>query len=150
MENFGQLLSYLRRKKGLKQAEIADLVGVSSASWSDYERGKTEPNLSILSRMSEKLQVSTDMLLGINQKNAHLFRSTLFEENHAKSAPNSTPNSTPNEEKWGVSQSMVEEPQVEYKRITIKEDNAVLTAIGRLYTQISDLEHRLSKIEQDQ
>ncbi len=50
MTIFSNNLKALRAKKGYKQAEIADSIGVTVSTWSNYEVGKSEPNLEILIR----------------------------------------------------------------------------------------------------
>ena len=63
-ERFGGRLSELRREKGLSQAEIARLLGVSTTQAGDMERGKTGTTLERLVLLSEYFHVSTDYLLG--------------------------------------------------------------------------------------
>jgi transcriptional regulator with XRE-family HTH domain len=96
METFNEVLGYLRRKRGLKQAEIAEKVGISAATWSDYERGKTEPNLTVLAKISEVLQVDLDTLLGRSKVSVHVIGNPFEKKNIGESTPKSTPNSTPN------------------------------------------------------
>jgi putative transcriptional regulator len=52
---------------GLGQQELADAVGLSQATISDYERGRRRPNLSTLIALSRILAVSTDWLLFGNE-----------------------------------------------------------------------------------
>ena len=61
---FGERLALLRRRAGLKQAEVGDLVGIPGSTWSNYEVGKTEPNLSALVRIADFFNVTVDFLLG--------------------------------------------------------------------------------------
>lgn len=49
---------------GLKQVEVADAVGVSTATYSQYESGKREPNIDKLIKIARFLSVSTDELIG--------------------------------------------------------------------------------------
>lgn len=117
METFGELIGYLRRKKGFKQAEIAEKVGIKPATWSDYERGKTEPNFSVLKKISELFEVGTDVLLGNSVKNVQVIGSPWINKNEAKSTAKSTGNSTAN----------VREPEIQAlnripKVVTVAED----------------------------
>lgn len=67
-EKFGGRLSELRREKGLSQAEIARLLGVSTTQAGDMERGKTGTTLERLVLLSEYFHVSTDYLLGLKDE----------------------------------------------------------------------------------
>jgi len=63
MTIFSNNLKALRAKKGYKQAEIADSIGVTVSTWSNYEVGKSEPNLEILIKISNFFGISLDSLL---------------------------------------------------------------------------------------
>ena len=65
---FGGRLSELRREKGVSQAEIARLLGVSTTQAGDMERGKTGTTLERLVLLSEYFHVSTDYLLGLKDE----------------------------------------------------------------------------------
>ena len=64
MKSFGAILKELREQKGLNQEELAQKVGISRATLSDYERDKTEPNFSTLLEIAKEFGISTDELLG--------------------------------------------------------------------------------------
>lgn len=64
MENFGDVLKTLRESKGLNQGDLAEKIGVSRATLSDYERGKTEPNFSTLMAIAKFFGISIDKMLG--------------------------------------------------------------------------------------
>lgn len=66
MNSFGNNLSVLRLMKGLKQAEIADIVGVGKVTWSDYERGKSEPSLDLLITIADYFKLDLDTLIRKN------------------------------------------------------------------------------------
>lgn len=61
---FAQRFKELRLEKQLKQSEIAIAIGVSQATVSDYESGKIEPTLKMLTTISNFFNVSADYLLG--------------------------------------------------------------------------------------
>lgn len=63
MNTLSTNLKALRAKKGYKQAEIADFVGVTVSTWSNYEVGKSEPNLEVLVKISKFFGISVDELL---------------------------------------------------------------------------------------
>ena len=56
----------LRKQKGFTQQQLADIVGVSNVSLSNYERGVQAPDIEILSRLADALGVSVDTLIGRN------------------------------------------------------------------------------------
>lgn len=53
----------LRRKKGLSQLELANLLHVSPSAVGMYEQGRREPSISILLAMSEEFGVTIDYLV---------------------------------------------------------------------------------------
>lgn len=55
-----------REMRGHTQKYVALSLGVKTPSVSDWERGKTNPTLDNLVALSKLLEVSTDMLLGID------------------------------------------------------------------------------------
>ena len=63
-EAFSQILSHLRREKGISQREASQELGVSQALLSHYEKGIREPGLSFVVRACDFYQVSADYLLG--------------------------------------------------------------------------------------
>ena len=60
-------LQYLRKKKGVSQAELATRIFVSREAVRDWERKKSEPSCEALVHLSDFYQVSTDYILGIQQ-----------------------------------------------------------------------------------
>lgn len=58
------MLKDLREQKGLSQAELANIVGVSQGVISQYERGDRKPTNEIHSKLSKALGVSMDELMG--------------------------------------------------------------------------------------
>ena len=57
-------LRIARKDAGLTQVEIAQKINVSQQCYSDYENGKTDPDMNTLVMIADILQVSTDYLLG--------------------------------------------------------------------------------------
>lgn len=55
-------LTELRKGKGLSQKEVAGALGISQATYSTYERGRTEPPMEILVRLSFMYGVSLDII----------------------------------------------------------------------------------------
>ena len=64
MANLYTRIKELRKEKHLKQAETAELLGISINSYCRYERGEREPDASVLWRMADLYGVSVDYLIG--------------------------------------------------------------------------------------
>jgi len=58
MENIGQRLKALRSSRGLSQRRLATESGVSNATISLIENGRTDPSMGMLKRILESLNVS--------------------------------------------------------------------------------------------
>lgn len=63
---FGDILKQLRRESGIKQKELAKLIGVDESTISSYERGIRCPSRSVLKSLASVFQISTDCLLSIS------------------------------------------------------------------------------------
>lgn len=62
--SFSDRLKELRKSNGKTQKELAEYLGISERGYQNYEMGKREPNLEILSKLADYFNVSTDYLLG--------------------------------------------------------------------------------------
>jgi len=60
MNEIGELLIELRKKKGINQDELATYLGISRPTISDYERGKTMPDLPTMLALARYYGVSLD------------------------------------------------------------------------------------------
>ena len=58
-----KFLYELRKKKGLSQAELAYLSGISQSSLARYERGEMQPTLEVIKKIADVLNVSIEELL---------------------------------------------------------------------------------------
>ena len=63
MRDVGQRLRWVREARGMTQAEIAALVGLSDSAWSLYERGLRFPDTFEATRLLAKLRISREYLL---------------------------------------------------------------------------------------
>lgn len=61
-------LNYLRKKNRLSQQKLAEYIGVSRTSLGDYERGRTEPDISTLIRLSDHFGIRIDDLVRKDMK----------------------------------------------------------------------------------
>lgn len=59
----GQALTQLRKGKGLSQKEVAVVLDISQATYSTYERGRSEPTAEMLVRLSYFYGVSVDVIV---------------------------------------------------------------------------------------
>jgi repressor LexA len=64
MPNFHERLRFLRKEKGLTQAELATQLGISKSSVNMYERGEREPGLEMMESISDYFNVDMDYLYG--------------------------------------------------------------------------------------
>ena len=62
-ESVGQLISKLRKEKGMTQQELADKLQITDKAVSKWERGLSCPDISILPQVVEILGVNVDYLL---------------------------------------------------------------------------------------
>lgn len=80
MVNFGKRLKELRKNAGLTQKQLADKIWVTKATISYYEQSERNPSPEILVKLAKVFHVTTDYLLGIEQKQRFLDVSGLSEE----------------------------------------------------------------------
>lgn len=62
-ENMKVTLKVAREIKGLKQSEAAELIGISTDTLGNYERGKSYPDIPVLKRIEQVYGVSYDKLI---------------------------------------------------------------------------------------
>ena len=58
----------LRKARDIKQVDLAKAISVSQAALSGYETGKYEPDFDTLQKIAEYFSVTTDYLLGRDEK----------------------------------------------------------------------------------
>ena len=59
--------AYFRKKKGLTQIELANLVDVAQSSLARYERGEMQPSVEVAQKLANVLNVTVDELLNGSQ-----------------------------------------------------------------------------------
>ena len=67
--NFGEKLYQLRTERGIYQKQLAEFLGVSIGTISNYENGVHYPDLETLCKFAEYFQVTTDYLLDLTGNN---------------------------------------------------------------------------------
>ncbi len=69
----GNVIKDLRIKKGLSQKEMAQKIGIPPTTYSNYENNHREPNIEILDKVANILEITTeDMLLQAIDKDNNL------------------------------------------------------------------------------
>lgn len=66
--NLGNQILRLRKDKGFTQEELAQELGVTAAAVSKWEKGYTLPDVLMLCALADCFGVTTDALLGRNEK----------------------------------------------------------------------------------
>ena len=64
MSRFNKRLKELRKRKGLSQQQLADILRISKSSVNMYERGEREPSIDTLEAIADHFNVDMDYLLG--------------------------------------------------------------------------------------
>ncbi|MCL2018327.1 MAG: helix-turn-helix domain-containing protein [Oscillospiraceae bacterium] len=64
MTLFSETLKKLREQKGLKQQDIADVLGITQRAYSFYETGRSEPSLEIIRKIADFYNIPIDLLVG--------------------------------------------------------------------------------------
>lgn len=60
----GARIASLRKERGLTQAQLGDLLGISQQAMNSFEKGRRRVPLSALPSLTQALGVSTETLLG--------------------------------------------------------------------------------------
>lgn len=63
MTTLGERIAQLRKEKGLKQDELAEMLGITPQAISKWENDQTCPDISLLPKLAEILGVTVDELL---------------------------------------------------------------------------------------
>ncbi|MDK2925507.1 MAG: hypothetical protein PWQ41_1281 [Bacillota bacterium] len=67
MVQFGDTLKKLRQRMGLRQDDVARMVGVERSTVANWERGAKQPSLETLVKLSQIFAISLDELLGVTE-----------------------------------------------------------------------------------
>ena len=67
MTTFGERMKFIRKKRDLSQAKLAELMGLSVQTISRWECNGGMPDISQIVPLSKILGTSTDFLLGLNE-----------------------------------------------------------------------------------
>ena len=84
LSKFAQILSQLRKERGISQKRAATDLGISQALLSHYEKGIRECGLDFVIKCSKYYGVTTDYLLGVSESRTGL-DSSAFESGNGDS-----------------------------------------------------------------
>ena len=65
-EKFNENLRQIREKRGFSQKEMSEQLDVARSTYSLYESGNREPNIQTIKKIACILNISTDILLGVD------------------------------------------------------------------------------------
>lgn len=65
MEVFCERLRELRKERGLSQKAFAEILQTTNSSVCDWERGRSQPDLTMLAKIACYFDISADYLLGL-------------------------------------------------------------------------------------
>ena len=86
MKTIGDNIRHLRRARDITQEELAALLGVTSQSVSQWENGRTMPDISLLAPLAHIFEVSADTILGIDIETKAKQIDALYDESYAVAA----------------------------------------------------------------
>ena len=64
----GENLKNIRIAVGITQVELAKKLGVTKQSVSNWENGNIQPSVEMITKISEVLNVKSDVLLGLDSR----------------------------------------------------------------------------------
>ena len=82
-----QKLKELREKKGISQAELANVLDVAQQTVASWEKEKSSPNYDILQNIADYFHVTTDELLGREKPEYFIDKETARIANEMKERP---------------------------------------------------------------
>ena len=69
--SIGEKITFFRKKKGVSQEVMAELLGMSTAGYGKIERDETDVNYSRLELIAAKLKVKPEDIVGFGEKTNH-------------------------------------------------------------------------------
>ncbi len=66
MDTLGKRLVEVRKKRGLTQKKLAELLAITPTRLNYWEKDKREPDISMIKRISDVLQIDPNFLIGVN------------------------------------------------------------------------------------
>lgn len=138
-------LSYLRKKKGLKQSDIQGITGIKQNTWSNWENSLSEPNTDNLILISRFFNIGVDDLLTKDLQKGNLNENEGIEKNHKKGNLKGNLTGNLNDD----FKSFVREDQAMYERKKKPEEaNSLQLVIATQNKLISALEAQIMLLEE--
>lgn len=78
--SFGNTLCNLRRKKGMTQRDLADVLNISDKAVSRWETGNTIPSLDMVYKISQYFKISFNDLMTLKISNEHINNDGVLKE----------------------------------------------------------------------
>lgn len=72
MNEFKDMLKYLRKREGISQAELALRLGITPSAIGNYESGTRKPSYEIEDAIADYFNVSIDFLRGIEDERRNI------------------------------------------------------------------------------
>lgn len=145
----GDRIKELRNKKELTQAELADKLGFTSQTVSNWESGTREPDIDALTQLASLFNVSLDyLLLGRQEESLHSMRCPVCGgERFVKSQylDSTSKESKVTCVKCGYTFSIRSDIKVQYYG-KVKELNSVLHNISSLELELKQLENKTGDV----
>lgn len=79
MNNIGKTIKKVRAEKGMTQEQLAEQLHVTRQAVSNWEQGKTQPDIETLSAMAEAFELPVENLIygnGVNKESKIVFEKT--------------------------------------------------------------------------
>ncbi len=81
MNNIGERIKNLRKRKNLNQNEFSKTIGISQGALSDIEKNKSKPSVDTIIAISKHFNISTNWLLTGETKGSNEFLNEYYELN---------------------------------------------------------------------
>lgn len=65
---FKDIVRQLRKERGMTQQELADMIGLTKVTISQYETGKRKPSFEMIEALADVFHVDMNYLLGFTDK----------------------------------------------------------------------------------
>jgi phage repressor protein C with HTH and peptisase S24 domain len=102
MNNFAKNLQILREKKGLKQIELSELLGIKRSTLASYESGHSEPTFDRIINIAHFFEVEIDDLMTKDMSTVYPMEEKGEYKKSPPGIPKSIPNGIPNDHKIGI------------------------------------------------
>jgi len=67
-DSFHLRLKIARESIGATQKEVASILKIATSTYTNYEAGRSEPNMETIARLSKMYEVSVDWLFGLTSE----------------------------------------------------------------------------------